>query len=106
MAPSTAPQKFDFIGYDLGDRQVQVTSLNRTIQASDGTRISLTRESWLPDENKRTSVALETAEGACLRCHETENRSTGLFHLTMPDGVIVAFERTNKALMGECERRS
>ncbi|XP_011504787.1 PREDICTED: uncharacterized protein LOC105367716 [Ceratosolen solmsi marchali] len=95
---------FDFIGYDLGvSRRVQVSNLNWTFEASDGMRVRLTREIWLLGSNKKqrmTSVRItipeEENEGLRYQESQVDDEFTCLFHLTMANGLIVAFSRLQK----------
>ena len=99
-------RSFDFIGYDLGERRAQVSNLVRAFRARDGTRVRVERV--VADDKKcRTSVGIEVEKeaeddvGCSLWYHEEEGTDAGVFHLTMDNGVIVAFERIRGCEMGK-----
>ncbi|KAG5344939.1 SPG17 protein, partial [Acromyrmex charruanus] len=87
---------YDFVGYDLGSRRVQVIHHSKKFFLDGDTSVRIELEDWLyGDRNLRIAVTLLNST---LRLSGRVSQSTGTFHLTTKRGIVLGFYRNRREL--------
>ncbi|XP_011068910.1 PREDICTED: uncharacterized protein LOC105154846 [Acromyrmex echinatior] len=89
---------YDFVGYDLGSRRVQVIHHSKKFFLDGDTSVRIELEDWLyGDCNLRIAVTLLNST-LRLSGRVSHRQSTGTFHLTTKRGIVLGFYRNRREL--------
>ncbi|XP_033227940.1 uncharacterized protein LOC117179874 [Belonocnema kinseyi] len=88
-------EPFKLIGYDLGERKIEVSSIKKSFFSIDGTNVNVDLETGL-DSRKLLRIGI-TNVGCRLQLHSVIHKgclcSMFPIHFTTSEGLIVAFEK-------------